>query len=89
MSNYDPLDSPLSAMPLATVQQWLTAALTAEQQLSIGGNIVTASYSQGDGSRSVTYSQGDLFRLRMRIAELSAFLGVGRAGRRGPMRVLF
>jgi hypothetical protein len=89
MSNYDPLESPLSLLPRTTVQAWLTAAMTAEQELSTGAKVATASYSQGDGSRSVTYTPADLFRLRARIQELAAFLGVGRPGRRGPMRVVF
>lgn len=89
MSHYDPLDSPLQLMPRDTVQQWLVAAMTAEQQLALGEKVATASYSQGDGARSITYTPADLFRLRARIAELSAFLGVGRRGRAGPMRVCF
>lgn len=89
MSNYDPLSSSLSVIPIATVQQWLVAAVAAEQELTIGSRVSTASYSQGDGSRSVTYSTADLPRLKARIAELSAFLGVGRPGRRGPIRPIF
>jgi hypothetical protein len=89
MSNYDPTDSPLSAIPVETVRQWLVAAVTAEQELAIGAKVVTASYSQGDGSRSVSYSAADRLMLKARIAELSAFLGIGRPGRRGPMRVMF
>jgi hypothetical protein len=89
MSNYDPLESPLSLLPRETIQAWLIAAMTAEQELSTGSKVATASYAQGDGSRSVTYTPADLFRLRARIQELAAFLGVGRPGRRGPIRVLF
>jgi len=89
MSNYDPLNSPLSVVPLATVQQWLVAAVTADQELAIGAKLATASYSQGDGSRAVTYTAADRLMLKARIAELQAFLGVGRPGRRGPMRVMF
>lgn len=89
MSNYDPLNSPLSSLPVATVQQWLSDALNAEQQLLTGAKVVTASYSQGDGARAVTYTAADLVMLRARIAELSAFLRIGRPGRRGPIRVFF
>jgi hypothetical protein len=89
MSNYDPLNSPLSSLPQDTVRQWLAAAMSAEQELTLGVKVVTASYSQGDGARSVTYTPADMPRLKARIAELSAFLGVGRPGRRGPMRVRF
>jgi hypothetical protein len=89
MSNYDPLNSSLTLIPLEIVQQWLIAAQTAKQELSVGAKVATASYSQGDGSRTVSYTAADLSRLDARIAELSAFLGVGRPGRRGPMRPFF
>jgi hypothetical protein len=89
MSNYDPLNSPLSLLPQDTVCQWLAAAMSADQELTLGEKVATASYSQGDGARSVTYTPADLPRLKARIAELSAFLGIGRPGRRGPVRVIF
>lgn len=89
MSNYDPTDSALNCVPLATVRQWLVAAVTAEQELLSGAKVATASYSQGDGSRSVSYSAADRIMLKARITELQAFLGIGRPGRRGPMRVMF
>jgi hypothetical protein len=89
MSNYDPLNSSLTMIPRETVQQWLVAAMTAEQELAVGGKVATASYSQGDGSRTVSYTAADRAFLKARIAELSAFLGIGRPGRRGPMRVIF
>ncbi|MGI4849354.1 MAG: gpW family head-tail joining protein [Janthinobacterium lividum] len=89
MSNYDPLNSPLQVIPRDIVAQWLVVAVTAEQELVTGTKVVTAAYSQGDGSRTVSYSAADLKQLRARIAELSAFLGIGRPGRHGPMRVMF
>jgi hypothetical protein len=89
MSRYDPLDSPLSILPLATVQQWLADALQAEQQLLTGAKVATVAYAQGDGSRSVTYTPAEIDRLRARIAELSTFLGIGSAKRLRPMRVIF
>ena len=88
-SNFDPLDSPLALIPADTVRQWLVAALTAEQELATGARVVPASYAQGDGNRSVTYTPTDRVWLQARIAALSAFLGIGRPGRRGPIRVCF
>ena len=88
-THFDPLDSPLSILPRETVQAWLIEALQAEQSLATGTQIVTANYAQGDGNRAVTYTQADRLMLKARIAELSAFLQIGRPGRRGPMKVIF
>lgn len=86
MSHYDPTNSPLSVVPVETVRQWLLAAVTAEQELAIGEKVAVASYSQGDGSRSISYTAADRLLLKARISELSAFLGIGQ---RRPMRVSF
>lgn len=87
MSNYDPTTSDLANVPLATLQAWQLAALTAMQQLSTGQKVVTASYSQGDGSRSVTYNQANMADLRAWLAKLNAQLGLG--SRRRPVWVTF
>ena len=89
MSNYNTLNSPLSALPLATVQQWLQTALQAQMDLMTGGKVVTATYSSGDGTRTVSYSQPDLQMLQAWILQLQTFLGAGKPGRRGPIRALF
>lgn len=49
----------LSPIDSATLQQWQVAALNALQTLGMGGRVASASYTQGDGSKSVTYSQLD------------------------------
>lgn len=73
-------------------QEVLQANLTAAQQafieLSTGARVVTASYTQGDGSRSVTYNQASIANLQMLIRQLQAELGIIDAPRR-TIRPLF
>lgn len=87
MSNYDPTTSDLSLIPIATLQQWQTEAMLAVHQLSIGGKGEAYAYTQGDGSKSVTYTRANINDLRAWLAKLNAQLGLG-SGRR-PMRVRF
>lgn len=63
-------------VPTATLQAWLTAAQQALQDLTAGGKAYSVSYSQGDGSKAVTYTQADIAALRMRIRGLTAALGL-------------
>lgn len=67
----------------ATLQQWLTDAQIALQQLSLGTKAVSLSYDTGAGSKSVTYQPGDIGALQQRIDTLAYVLGLG--GRRRPM----
>jgi hypothetical protein len=62
----------MNLTPIATVtlQDWYSAALTALNELLSGRRVASASYSQGTGSRSVSYSQADLTQLRQWISEL-------------------
>jgi len=87
MSNYDPTTSDLANVPEATLRQWQIDALTAMHELSTGKKRVTVSYSQGDGSRSVTYAQANIDDLRAWLAKLNAQLGLG--SRRRPIRTIF
>ena len=59
-SIYDGLD-------VATLQARLTALQTALLDLESGAKVVTASYTQGDGARQVTYSQTDRVSLTQTI----------------------
>ena len=67
----------------------LQAALNAAQQayldISSGAKVVTLSYQQGDGSKSVTYQQSGLANLTQLIRQLQQALGLicqaRRAGR--------
>ena len=82
-SVFDPASSDLAGVDSATVQAWLSNAQTALMELSIGNKVASASYSQGDGSQSVTYTQADISRLRAFIALCQAQLGIAR---RRPIR---
>lgn len=79
---------PLAGVPAATLQLWLATAQTAYNDLMGGAKVVSASYAQGDGSRSVTYSQTSLMNLQAYIASLQQALGM-RGARRRPMRPFF
>jgi hypothetical protein len=75
---------------------FLTARLTQMQlaylDLSSGAKPQVVSYSQADGSKSVSYTQADLGRLAQAIkavqAQIDALNGV-TSNRRRPMRPLF
>ncbi|MDR5757012.1 gpW family head-tail joining protein [Caballeronia sp. LZ035] len=64
----------------------LRASLLAAQQtylaLTSGGQIESASYTQGDGTRSVTYTRANLAQLVAVIQQLQAQLGIVVAPRR-------
>lgn len=60
----------LSAIDNATLLQWNSAAVTAFAALNTTGRVTAASYAQGDGTRSVTYTVGDISTLRAWIAQI-------------------
>lgn len=66
----------LIGVPPATLQQWLTQAQQAYQDLMMGNKPEIVSYTQGDGNRSVTYTRANLGALQQRIRELTAALGL-------------
>jgi len=61
----------------------LTALLAAYDALVAGAQAAQASYSQGDGSKSVTFRPADINQLRMDITLLQQKLGIIGRGRRG------
>ncbi len=66
---------PPPALPLATLQANLAAAQAALDQLLRGARVATASYSEGGGTRSVTYTKTDVGTLRNYIDDLQSQLG--------------
>jgi hypothetical protein len=56
----------------AQLLAWHAEAQAAYQRVMAGGQITSASYSQGTGSRSVGFAAPSLDMLRQRIAELEA-----------------
>ena len=71
-------------VPQATLQSWLVEAQTTLQQLELGNNPNSVSYSQGAGGKSVAFSAADAAMLRMRIQRISMALGL--ITRRRPLR---
>lgn len=85
--------SVLDGMDLATLQGQLTAMQTALLALQTGSLTVSVSYSQGDGSRSVTYSQANIGSLTQAILnvqqQIDILNGVAGPRRRRPIMPVF
>lgn len=67
-----------SGVPQATLQQWLTESQQALHDLSTGAKGESFSYTQGDGSKSVTYTRADIGALQAHINALLYALGMRR-----------
>jgi hypothetical protein len=85
-------DSVWDGMTLDQLQAALIALQQAYLQLLGGSKAVSASYAQGDGARSVTYTQanqGDLVQgilgLQKKIADLQGYT----CNRRAPLAPFF
>ncbi|WP_244304889.1 gpW family protein [Paraburkholderia phymatum] len=63
-------------MSTADMQSRLAALQAAYFDLSSGAKIVTATYNQGDGTKSVTYQQSDITQIRKAIEMLQMALGI-------------
>ncbi|CAN7420133.1 gpW family head-tail joining protein [Paraburkholderia hospita] len=63
-------------MITADMQSRLAALQAAYFDLSSGSKIVTATYNQGDGTRSVTYQQSDVAQIMRSIQMLQKALGI-------------
>lgn len=82
----------LDGISLADLQARLVALQQAYLDLMAGGKVVTASYTQGDGARSVTYSQANIGDLTQAILAVQTQID-GLTGqcinRRAPLRPYF
>lgn len=67
-----------TGLPPATLQQWLTEAQQALHDLSTGAKGESFSYTQGDGSKSITYTRANIGQLQQHINELMYALGIRR-----------
>jgi hypothetical protein len=85
---FDPRTSILAGMPRGDLERQLHEAQRAYLELSTGSKVVTAAYTQGDGAKSVTYTQASLPNITALIRELQAQLGIIRHGRR-PIRPVY
>jgi hypothetical protein len=82
---FNPRTSIFAGMPRDKLQRALEQAQWAYIELSSGGKVQVAAYTQGDGSKSVTYTQAEIPNLTNLILELQAQLGIRRFARR-PIR---
>jgi hypothetical protein len=80
--------NPFIGMDLAVLQDALTKAQAALIELSLGNKGVTFSYTQGDGTKSVTYKPTDKASLILLIAQLRKAINPDERVRR-PIRVVF
>lgn len=85
---FDSTTSLLAGRPTAQLQTDLANAQQAYIDLSTGAKGESYSYTQGDGSKSVTYTQANLGALTALIRTLQMQLGVVTRGRR-PARFRF
>lgn len=77
-----------AGMTQVQLQALLIAAQNAYNQLMTGTKGVTFSYAQGDGTKSVTYTQASVANLTQYIMQINQALG-NCCGRRRPMRFFF
>lgn len=79
---YNPATSIFAGMTTAQLQLALANAQQAYLDLSSGAKVVTAAYTQGNGTKSVTYTAASLPDLVALIKQLQAQLGIVCQGRR-------
>lgn len=87
-SAFDPTSSLLAGRSTTQLQTDLQNAQQAYIDLSTGAKGESYSYTQGDGTKSVTYTRANLPQLASLIRTLQQQLGIICRGR-NPMRVLF
>ncbi|MGJ7611143.1 MULTISPECIES: gpW family head-tail joining protein [unclassified Variovorax] len=82
----------LDGISLEALQAQLAALQKAYLDLMAGGKVATASYTQGDGARSVTYTQANIGDLTQAILAVQTQID-GLTGqcinRRAPLRPYF
>jgi len=79
---YNPRYSIFAGMPNDQLQCALNAAQAAYVELLSGSKVVTASYTQGNGVKSVTYTAAEIGNVVALIEQLQAQLGIIRRPRR-------
>ena len=79
---FNPQTSIFAGMPREELQRALLEAQRAYIELSTGARVHGAAYTQGDGTKSVTYTPAQLPQITALINELQAQLGIVRHARR-------
>jgi hypothetical protein len=82
MSRCGPSSSLLAGISRESLQVSLQNAQQAYIQLSTGGKVETATYTQGDGSKSITYTRANIAQLANIILMLQKQLGIVSQARR-------
>lgn len=72
-------------LPREQLQSQLTALQNAALALVSGQSVITATYMQGDGNKSVTFKRADLATINATILQLQQILGLRTRARR-PVR---
>lgn len=88
MSRFGPGTGLLAGMPREQLQVSLQNAQQAYIQLSTGGKVENATYTQGDGSKSITYTRANIAQLANVIMMLQKQLRID-ARPRQPIRFEF
>ncbi|MCO7569380.1 gpW family protein [Pseudomonas chlororaphis] len=82
MSRCGPNSTLLVGLSREVLQVSLQNAQQAYLQLSMGGKVESATYTQGDGSKSITYTRGNIAQLANVILMLQQQLGIVQRARR-------
>ncbi|MCW5760353.1 MAG: hypothetical protein KIS90_11360 [Phenylobacterium sp.] len=82
MSGYDITTSVLAGMDEPVLRALLSSLQASLVELMSGSKVAKAAYTQGNGARSVEFTQADLGQLRMLIREVQAQLGIVPSPRR-------
>lgn len=76
MARYDPSRSILAGMDQAVLRARLAQLQQDYLDLSSGAKIQSASYTQGDGGKTVSYTMANIAQLTMAIRQIQAQLGI-------------
>jgi hypothetical protein len=85
----DPATSVFAGMTTAQLRLALVSAQNAYLTLSTGGMRASISYTQGESSKSATFTKGDLGAISQLIRQLQWMLGLAPTARQRPFRFVF
>ena len=78
----------LAGMTQPQLAELLASLITARSQIGSGGKVVSASYTQGNGSKSVSFNITSRAQLEQDISMVQRALGMPGMNRR-PLRPVF
>ncbi len=88
VQTFDVSQTWLAGMTQVQLAQLYASLIQARAQMAAGGKVVSASYSQGTGSRSVSYNMASQAQLNQDINMVQRALGMPGQSRR-PMRPVY